>query len=248
MPCALSSLLPFSKHVATVPLPGQGIPLPALSSHRVYGRCPWERSPGIWNRRAGGVGWGCLYQEGTQSWGLLSIIFGVSSKNKNLCVFSQWWRTWTDLESGEDSFWVQASSFSFPSCSWSHICSIYGSAFSTGAIWVTSVMFSNKVSVLLQQEEQKHGPCPNVHKPTIEYIYIEIVNYLGFPGGSDGKESACNARDLGSIPGSGRSPGEGNGYPLQYSCLKNYMDRGAWQATAHGVTVRHDWVNKPKGE
>ena len=57
----------------------------------------------------------------------------------------------------------------------------------------------------------------------------------GFPGGSDGKESACNARDLGLIPGSGRSPGEGNGYPLQYSCLGNPMDKGAWQATVHGV-------------
>ena len=57
---------------------------------------------------------------------------------------------------------------------------------------------------------------------------------LGFPGGSDGKESACNARDLGSIPGLGRSPGEGNGYPLQYSCLENHMDRGVWQVTVHG--------------
>ena len=47
----------------------------------------------------------------------------------------------------------------------------------------------------------------------------------GFPGGSDGKESACNAGDAGSIPGLGRSPGEGNGYPLQYSCLENPMDR-----------------------
>ena len=47
-------------------------------------------------------------------------------------------------------------------------------------------------------------------------------------GGSDGKASACNAGDLGSIPGSGRSPGEGNGNPLQYSCLENFMDRGAW--------------------
>ena len=51
--------------------------------------------------------------------------------------------------------------------------------------------------------------------------------YLGFAGGSDGKESACNAGDPGSIPGSGRSPGEENGYPLQYSCLENLMDRGA---------------------
>ena len=50
----------------------------------------------------------------------------------------------------------------------------------------------------------------------------------GFPGGSDDKESACSAGDQGSIPGSGRSPGEGNGNPLQYSCLENPMDRGAW--------------------
>ena len=57
----------------------------------------------------------------------------------------------------------------------------------------------------------------------------------GFPGGSDGKESAYNAGDPGSIPGSGRSPGEGNGNPLQYSCLENPMDRGAWWATVHGV-------------
>ena len=52
----------------------------------------------------------------------------------------------------------------------------------------------------------------------------------GFPGGSDSKESACNARDPGLIPGSRISPGEGNGNPLQYSCLENSMDRRAWQA------------------
>ena len=56
-----------------------------------------------------------------------------------------------------------------------------------------------------------------------------------FPGGADSKESACNAGDLGSIPGLGRSPGEGNGNPLQYSCLENPVDRGAWWATVHGV-------------
>ena len=58
---------------------------------------------------------------------------------------------------------------------------------------------------------------------------------VGFPGGSDGKESAFSAGDLGSILGSGRSPEEGKGYPLQYSCLENSTDRGAWQATVHGV-------------
>ena len=65
--------------------------------------------------------------------------------------------------------------------------------------------------------------------------FIEEVLYLGFPGGSDGKESACNTGDPGSIPGSGRSPREGNGNPLQYSCLENSMDREAWWNTAHGV-------------
>ena len=58
---------------------------------------------------------------------------------------------------------------------------------------------------------------------------------MDFPGGSEVKASACNAGDLGSIPGSGRFPGEGNGNPLQYSCLENPMDRGAWQATVHRV-------------
>ena len=59
---------------------------------------------------------------------------------------------------------------------------------------------------------------------------------MGFPGGKDGKESICNVRDLGSIPGSGRFPGEKNGDPLQYSCLGNPMDRRGWWATVHGVT------------
>ena len=64
---------------------------------------------------------------------------------------------------------------------------------------------------------------------------VTIYVYMGFLGGLDGKESACNAGNTGSIPESGRSPGEGNGYPLQYSCLENSMDRGAWWATVHGV-------------
>ena len=65
------------------------------------------------------------------------------------------------------------------------------------------------------------------------YIYIYIYN--GLPSGSEGKESACNAGDPGQIPRWGRPPGEGNGNPLQYSCLENPVDRGAWQATVHGA-------------
>ena len=66
------------------------------------------------------------------------------------------------------------------------------------------------------------------------YYVSEVI--LGFPDGSDSKESTCNAEDTGSIPGSGRSPGEGNGYSRQYSCLENSVDREVWQATVHGVT------------
>ena len=58
---------------------------------------------------------------------------------------------------------------------------------------------------------------------------------MGFPGGSDGKETACNMGDLDSIPESGRSPGEGNGNLPQYSCLENSTNRGAWQTIVHGV-------------
>ena len=63
-----------------------------------------------------------------------------------------------------------------------------------------------------------------------------MVTTIRFPGGSDSKASACNAGDPGSIPGSGRSPGEGNGNPLQYSCPEKSMDGGAWWATVHGVS------------
>ena len=66
--------------------------------------------------------------------------------------------------------------------------------------------------------------------------YEHLYTFMGFPHSSVGKESACNAGDLGSIPGLRRSPGEGNGNPLQYSCLRNPIDRGAWRSIAHGVT------------
>ena len=86
----------------------------------------------------------------------------------------------------------------------------------------------------------------------IIYVYKLI---LGFSGGSDGKESACDVGDLDSIPGLGRSPGEGNGYLLQYSCLENPMDRGAWRAIVHGVSKswthlrdQHAYINVSKGK
>ena len=65
-------------------------------------------------------------------------------------------------------------------------------------------------------------------------MFVTVLD-KGFPSGSEVKASACNEGDLGSVPGTGRSSGEGNGNPLQYSCLENPMDRGAWWATVHGV-------------
>ena len=66
-------------------------------------------------------------------------------------------------------------------------------------------------------------------------MQVHLLTCEDFPGGSDGKESACKAEDADSIPGSGRSPGEGNGNPLQDSCLQNPMDRRTWWAKVHGV-------------
>ena len=69
---------------------------------------------------------------------------------------------------------------------------------------------------------------------------MEKILRASFPGGSDGKESACNAEKLASIPGWGRAPGEGNGSAFYYSGLENPVDRGGWQATVHGVTKELD--------
>ena len=98
-------------------------------------------------------------------------------------------------------------------------------------------------------------PCPCSKTPhwSLILIWSDLISLsglsaslplsLGFPGGSDCKESTCSAGDQGSNPGLGRSPGEGNGCPLQYSCLKNPIDRGAWQATVHGVANSQTQLN-----
>ena len=115
---------------------------------------------------------------------------------------------------------------------------------------------------LHQQQEQtefnsskcKWGQIHAYHckdRSTLKYILVNnflhyLSSVLGFPCSSVGKESACNAGDQDSIPGSGRSPGEGDGNPLQYSCLENPMDRGAWQTTVHGVARGgHNLATKP---
>ena len=97
--------------------------------------------------------------------------------------------------------------------------------------------------------------CQQIHKMNISFGWIYDVHdtpgpflqlyssVWGFPGGSDGKESACNTGDLGLIPGSDRLP-EGNDSPLPYSCLENSMDRGVWQATVHGIANSRDTTEK----
>ena len=74
------------------------------------------------------------------------------------------------------------------------------------------------------------------------FLKSSLYTWRGFPDGSDGKESACSTGDLHSIPGLGRSSGEGNGNPFQHSCLENPMDRGSWWATVHGVAKSQTWL------
>ena len=82
-----------------------------------------------------------------------------------------------------------------------------------------------------EAQSQAIPPSLNFLSPS----FLPQLTNLGLPGGSDSKESVCNAGDPGLIPGLGRSPGEGNGNPLQYSCLENPMDGGTWRATVHGA-------------
>ena len=99
------------------------------------------------------------------------------------------------------------------------------------------VMMRWNVSLRSWKERLFSTMTPLLHRNSLWAVFqpVTILTLWDFPGGSDGKESASNAGDMGSISGSGRSPGEGNGYPLQYSCLENCMDRGAWRATVYGI-------------
>ena len=94
----------------------------------------------------------------------------------------------------------------------------------------------NPHSLQVLYSDTSRSSLVNIYPGSWSAQYHLFQEIIGFPGGSDGQESTCNVGDLGLIPGLGRSLGEGNGNPLQYSCLENPMDRGAWWATVHGVT------------
>ena len=120
-------------------------------------------------------------------------------------------------------------SISLPSLSFLSVCIYNVNIPMARAFFITPVMFDL-----------------NFISSNITFCLFVVFSSFFFPHGSISKEYACNAGDPGSIPGSGRSFGEGNGYPFQYSCLENPMDREAWQATIHGITrVGHNLVTKP---
>ena len=100
---------------------------------------------------------------------------------------------------------------------------------------------TNIFTFTLHSQSMGHVRRQEWHKGVGLSVFIGLGNFIEFPGGSEDKASACHAGDPGSIPGLGRSPGEGNVYPIQYSCLDNLMDRGAWQAIVMGSQrIGHD--------
>ena len=106
-------------------------------------------------------------------------------------------------------------------CPWKEV-SRGSSSFAT-LIWTPQ-------DLLVLSPKPDHHISPHGERLALKKLKKNFFIQVGFPGGSDGKESACNTGDPGSIPESGRSPREGHSYPLQYSCLENSLDRGAWWA------------------
>ena len=104
-----------------------------------------------------------------------------------------------------------------------------------------------KESDMTEATQHAHTNISKKHYVKVHQLATKGFNLaslrVGFPGGSNSKESSCSAEGLGSIPGLGRSLGGGNGNPLQHSCLENPMDRGAWRGTVHGVTKSRIWLS-----
>ena len=126
-------------------------------------------------------------------------------------------------------------------CKWHHMVFVFLQLISLSAMPSRSIHVVANDRILLW--------CRLMLSPYLDYVLIHgsanifLISSFHFFGGSEDKASTCNAGDLGSIPGLERSLGEGNGNSLQYSCLENPMDRGAWQATVHGVTKSRTWLS-----
>ena len=133
---------------------------------------------------------------------------------------------------------ADGSTQSYPSHSSStifHYSSI--STLCSSIIKILPVFFKHAVISLSHLDHCKYSSL------NLEYLPWTHIFIRSFPGGSNGKEFACNSGDLDLIPGLGRFPGEGNGYPLQYSCLENPMNKGTWWAIVHVVTKIHTWLS-----
>ena len=111
-------------------------------------------------------------------------------------------------------------------------------------LWAQRCVFIGKSTKYTERAKQRlHLPCRKKHNENVSFFFFPVGRWWGFLGDSDGKESACNVGDLGSISGLGRSTGKGNDSPPHYSCLENPMDRGAWRAAVHGVVKSQTWLS-----
>ena len=125
---------------------------------------------------------------------------------------------------------------------WDAISSSRGSFWHRNWTWVSCT--AGRFFTIWATKEGRIAHYNTISNSLFFNSYLSFVNpSSGSDWFSDGRAFTCNAGDLGSIPGSGRSPGEGNGSPLQYSCLENPRDRGAWWATVHGVTKSRTWLS-----
>ena len=160
------------------------------------------------------------------------------TKMRRSALFSEGFQLGTQFKSSLVRFHVWKTWVSCRSLSWLRICTINICTFGNNNSY-TLHMYN---AVYIIQFSSVSQSCRLFATPwtCVYFIYIYIYIMWGFPGDSSGKESACNSGDPGSVPESGRSPGEGNGNPLQYSCLENPMNRGVWWATVHGIRKELD--------
>ena len=145
-------------------------------------------------------------------------------------------RCWERLKAGREGDNRESDGWMASPTQWTWVWANFGSWWWTGKpgmLW----------SMGLQRVGRNWVTELNWWKGTLAYAIASVLEWF-IPGGSDDKESACNAGDLGLIPGLGRSPGGRHGNLLQYSCLQNPMDRGAYSATVHGVTKSWTWLNE----